>query len=87
MFFCFQSLRRPANLAADIDGAEGGSDYGDWGENDDWSVDSFAPPSSSTRKSSQKRPENKKVRIIPNTRMHPFFGGFDNACSMLLFAM
>lgn len=54
-------LRRPANLAAEDDGAESGSDYGDWGENDDWSVDSFSPPSSFTSKSSLSRPENKKA--------------------------
>ncbi|XP_027040753.1 N-terminal kinase-like protein isoform X3 [Pocillopora damicornis] len=54
-------LRRPANLAAEDDGAESGSDYGDWGENDDWSVDSFSSPSSFTSKSSLSRPENKKA--------------------------
>lgn len=56
-----QCLRHPANLAADNDGAESGSDYGDWGENDDWSVDSFAPPSFFTSKSPLRRPENKKA--------------------------
>lgn len=59
-FFGTQSLRRPANLLGDVDGAESGSDYGDW-ENDDWSVDSFAPPSYSTSKASQNMPPNKKV--------------------------
>ncbi|KAJ7360108.1 N-terminal kinase-like protein [Desmophyllum pertusum] len=53
------SPRRPANLLADIGGAESGSDYGDW-ENDDWSVDSFAPPSS-TSKAAHNRPQNKKT--------------------------
>lgn len=62
LLLCVQYLRRPANLAAEDDGAESGSDYGDWGENDDWSVDSFSPPSSFTSKSSLSRPENKKVQ-------------------------
>ncbi|XP_020617117.1 uncharacterized protein LOC110055079 [Orbicella faveolata] len=53
------SLRRPASLLGDADGAESGSDYGDW-ENDDWSVDSFAPPSSKS-KTSQNMPPNKKT--------------------------
>ena len=59
-FLGTQSLRRPANLLGDADGAESGSDYGDW-ENDDWSVDSFAPPSYSTSKASQNMPPSKKV--------------------------
>lgn len=50
------SLRRPANLAADLDGRESGSDYGDW-ENDDWSVDSFATPSTMHGKATQNKPQ------------------------------
>lgn len=49
------SLRRSANLAADLDGGESGSDYGDW-ENDNWSMDSFAAPSV-TRKITQNKPQ------------------------------
>lgn len=66
------SLRRPANLLGDVDGTESGSDYGDW-ENDDWSVDSFAPPSYSTSKASQNLPPNKKQttqQTRGSTRQH-----------------
>lgn len=61
MFFLFvQSLRRPADLAADIDGGESGSDYGDW-ENDDWSVDSFAAPSVMSKVPESKPRQKAKV--------------------------
>ena len=64
-YYCYfvytQSLRRSANLAADLDGGESGSDYGDW-ENDNWSMDSFVAPSQ-TRKTAQNKPQqNAKVR-------------------------
>lgn len=62
IFFLYaQSLRRSANLAADLDGGESGSDYGDW-ENDNWSMDSFTAPSV-TRKITQDKPQQiAKVR-------------------------
>lgn len=62
IFFVYtQSLRRSANLVADLDGGESGSDYGDW-ENDNWSMDSFAVPSV-TRKTTQNKPQQiAKVR-------------------------
>jgi len=44
-----------------MDGGESGSDYGDW-ENDDWSVDSFAIPSV-TSKAQNKPQQNTKVGL------------------------
>lgn len=43
------------------DGVESGSDYGDWGENDDWLVDSFFLLFFFISKFFLSRFENKKV--------------------------